>query len=101
MLTLIHNIAELVVVPPGPVEGARMGAPQRVRQAAVQISGDHIAWFGPAADAPLFQADVVMDARGGTVVPGLVDWPRFKFPRSGCGRRANWIGRSSFLPAIG
>ena len=73
MLTLIHNIAELVVVPPGPVEGARMGAPQRVRQAAVQISGDHIAWFGPAADAPPFQANVVMDAGGGTVVPGLVD----------------------------
>jgi len=50
-----------------------MGAPQRLRNAAVQISGDHIAWFGPVADAPPFQADVVMDARGGTVVPGLVD----------------------------
>lgn len=73
MKTLIHNIAQLVAVSPGPVIGELLAAPPVVKDAAILIDGETIAWFGPARQAPRNDADTVIDARGGTVVPGLVD----------------------------
>jgi imidazolonepropionase len=73
MRTLIRNIAQLVAVPPGPVTGQRFTAPTAIANAAVLIEADRIAWFGPADQAPTDRVDLALDARGGTVVPGLVD----------------------------
>ncbi len=73
MKTLIQNIAQLVAVPPGPVTGEWLAAPPVVEDAAILVNGDTIAWFGPRLEAPSDDAETVIDARGGTVVPGLVD----------------------------
>lgn len=73
MQTLIRNIAQLVAVPPGPVRGRQMGMPPIYENAAVLIQDDVISWFGPAAEAPGGAVEQIIDAEGGTVVPGLVD----------------------------
>jgi len=72
MLT-IRNIAQLLVVPPGPVPGRSMGKIETIDSAAMLIDGGNIAWFGPEKqlDAPAGCRRV--DARGGCVLPGLID----------------------------
>ncbi len=71
--TLIRDIGELVVVPPGPVVGRAFSSPRVIRDAALAIDDGLIAWFGPAAQMPAGPFDETIDADGGTVVPGLVD----------------------------
>lgn len=62
MSTLITNIAELMT----------QDLEHRVlKNAAVVIEGERIAWLGSAADAPA--ADDAVDAGGRTVLPGWVD----------------------------
>jgi imidazolonepropionase len=73
MKVLVDNIAELVAVPPGPVAGERLAYPPVVEDAAVVLDGERIAWFGPRQQVSTRQFDQVIDAAGGTVVPGLVD----------------------------
>lgn len=73
MKTLIENIAQLVAVPPGPVSGDAFRRPPIVEDAAVLIDGDRITWFGVRKDTPAHDGADVIDADGGTVVPGLVD----------------------------
>jgi imidazolonepropionase len=70
---VIDNIAELAVVPRGPVSGRRMGDVERVSDARVLVDGARIAGFGArdAVDTP--GGCEVIDAGGGCVVPGLVD----------------------------
>ncbi|MEK7755629.1 MAG: imidazolonepropionase [Planctomycetota bacterium] len=72
-MLVIRNIGELVVVPPGPVPGRSMRTVNRILSAAVLIDDDRIAWFGPedGLDAP--SGCESMDARGGCVLPGLID----------------------------
>ena len=72
-MLVIRNIGELVVVPPGPVFGRAMKTVDRILLASVLIDGDRIAWFGPedGLDAP--SGCESMDARGGCVLPGLID----------------------------
>ena len=72
-LLFINNISELVLVPPGPVPGTRMGRLEIVPDAALAIEDGKIARFGPreAVDQPA--GCEVIDAGGGAVVPGLVD----------------------------
>jgi len=72
-MVVIRNIGELVVVPPGPVPGRLMRTVDRIRSAAVMIDGDRIAWFGQedGLDAP--SGCETIDARGGCVLPGLID----------------------------
>ena len=69
----IHNIAELVVVPPGPVPGRSMGDVKVVESAAVLIDDERIAWFGPQRELKAPSDCESIDAQGGCVVPGLVD----------------------------
>jgi len=64
--TLITHIGELVTN--DPEAGDLLGA---VEDAALVIEGAHVAWVGPAADAPA--ADEVVDAGGRAVLPGFVD----------------------------
>ncbi len=64
--TLLTNIGELVTNDP-----ARDGLLGAVADAALVIEGAHIAWVGPAADAP--EADEVLDLGGRAVLPGFVD----------------------------
>ncbi len=69
----IRNIGELIVVPQGPIPGRSMRAVERIPSSAVLIDKDRIAWFGPetALNAPT--ACESIDARGGCVLPGLID----------------------------
>jgi imidazolonepropionase len=59
--TLITNIGELVT----------HGERGLLRDAAVVLDGTHVAWVGPAADAP--PADAMVDVAGRAVIPGFVD----------------------------
>jgi len=69
----IRNIGELVVVPPGPVGGRSMGRVPRIPAAAMLIEGGRIAWFGREADLDAPAGGETLDARGGCVIPGLID----------------------------
>ncbi|MDH5134560.1 MULTISPECIES: imidazolonepropionase [unclassified Microbacterium] len=64
--TLITGIGELTtnVAADGDPSGT-------LRDAAVLVDGERIAWVGPSAGAPA--ADEVVDARGRAVIPGFVD----------------------------
>jgi len=64
--TLITNIGELVTNDPEADD--LLGV---VEQAALVVEGAHVAWVGPAADAPA--ADELVDAGGRAVLPGFVD----------------------------
>lgn len=71
--TLIRNISELWTLDPAledPDERGATGA-QVLRDAALVIDGERIAWTGPAAEAP--EADERVDAEGRAVLPGWVD----------------------------
>ena len=47
--TVLRNIGELVLVPPGPVKGRSMRHIETVEGAAlVMVDGD-ISWFGPSS----------------------------------------------------
>lgn len=64
--TLITGIGELTT------NVAAEGDPSgTLRDAAVLVDGERIAWVGPSAGAPA--ADEVVDARGRAVIPGFVD----------------------------
>jgi imidazolonepropionase len=69
----IRNIGELVIVPPGPVGVRSMRDLTRIAPAAMLLDGKRIAWFGPETqlDAPAGCKSI--DARGGCVIPGLID----------------------------
>jgi imidazolonepropionase len=64
--TLITNIGELVTNDPEADD--LLGA---IEQAALVVEGAHVAWVGPAQDAPA--ADEMVDAGGRAVIPGFVD----------------------------
>lgn len=66
--TVITNIASLVTNDPALGDGTPIGL---LRDAAIVIDGDRIAWVGPAADAPA--ADTAYDAGGRAAIPGFVD----------------------------
>ena len=65
--TLIDGVATLVTNDPAHGTGP-LGL---CTDAAVVIEGDRIVWTGPAAQSPA--ADAVVDAAGGTLLPGFVD----------------------------
>jgi imidazolonepropionase len=64
--TVITNIGELVTN--DPAADHLLGI---VEQAALVVEGGHVAWVGPAGQAP--PADEVVDAGGRAVLPGFVD----------------------------
>ncbi len=72
-LLSVVNIGELVVVPRGPVPGRAMRNVPRIRDAALLIENERIAWFGPQAACPSLLSNQTLDARGGCVLPGLID----------------------------
>jgi imidazolonepropionase-like amidohydrolase len=43
------------------------------RDWAVAVEGDRIAWVGPSAQAPAFEPSAVIDARGRSLLPGLIN----------------------------
>ncbi|WP_199550801.1 imidazolonepropionase [Streptomyces sp. N35] len=65
--TVITNIGNLVTNDPTRGDGP-LG---RIRDAAVVIDGETVAWVGPAAKAPA--ADQAYDAEGRAGIPGFVD----------------------------
>lgn len=72
---IIENIGSLPLVPPGPVSGLRMRDVRELRDAALWLRNERIAWFGPRADLPeeAAQDPERLDAGGGCVIPGLID----------------------------
>jgi imidazolonepropionase len=61
----------------GPARGAALGELGLIGRGAVAVAGEHIAWVGPDAELDsavrLAPGGVVLDAGGGTVLPGFVD----------------------------
>ncbi|MCK4659765.1 MAG: imidazolonepropionase [Phycisphaerae bacterium] len=73
MMLAITNIAELVVVQPGPIGGRSMGTVRTVNSAALVADAGRIVRFGPAEKVDIPGDAEVVDARGGCVIPGLID----------------------------
>ncbi|MCP4589257.1 MAG: imidazolonepropionase [bacterium] len=70
----ITNIAELVVVPPGPIGGRAMGHVSTIEGATLLIDDDGcIGRFGAASSVDVPKSAEVIDAGGGCMLPGLVD----------------------------
>jgi imidazolonepropionase len=72
--TLITGIGELVTNdadPADPADPAGPGGFAAIADAAIVISGDRVAWTGPASRAPA--ADSELDAGGRAVLPGFTD----------------------------
>ncbi|MCK4341531.1 MAG: imidazolonepropionase [Phycisphaerae bacterium] len=88
---LIEKIGTLAVVPPGPLAGSQMRDVTLIHEAALLIRDGRIAWFGPAAEAPLDEGTHVFSAGGGLVIPGLID-PHTHIPFAG-DRSAEFIRR--------
>ena len=65
---LVRGIAELVTNNPALGDGSALG---RMRDAALVVEDGRVAWVGPAARAP--EADRMIDAEDGAVIPGFVD----------------------------
>lgn len=68
MSTLYSGIAELVTNDPAQGDGSALGV---IRQGAVLVDGETIAWVGAQRDAPA--ADEAVDCGGAAVIPGFVD----------------------------
>ncbi|GLW97838.1 imidazolonepropionase [Microtetraspora sp. NBRC 16547] len=66
--TLLTGIAELVTNDPSAGDGSPLGL---LRDAAVVVDGERVAWIGPASRAP--GADHRRDLGGRAVIPGFVD----------------------------
>ncbi|MFK0044886.1 imidazolonepropionase [Streptomyces sp. NPDC090741] len=66
--TLVTNIGSLVTNDPALGDGSPLGL---IRDAAVVIDGETIAWVGPADSAPA--TDTAFDANGRALIPGFVD----------------------------
>ncbi|MFF3291815.1 imidazolonepropionase [Streptomyces sp. NPDC003023] len=66
--TVITNIASLVTNDPSLGDGSPLGL---IRDAAVVIDGDRVAWIGENSKAPA--TDNRLDAGGRAVIPGFVD----------------------------
>ena len=78
--TLIVNIGELCTLagpPPGPRRGPDLGALGVIRDGAIAFAQGEVSWLGPsdaASRAVTTGPDTrVIDARGCTVTPGLID----------------------------
>ncbi len=69
----IRNIAELLVVPPGPVQGSSMRTLERICDAALLVDGERIAWFGSESSLVTPPECECLDAGRGCVLPGLID----------------------------
>jgi imidazolonepropionase len=65
---LVRGISELVTNDPSLGDGSALGV---LTDAALVVQSGLVAWVGPAADAP--EADRMVDAEDGAVVPGFVD----------------------------
>jgi imidazolonepropionase len=68
MSLLVNNIGELVTNDPELGDGSPLGI---IHDAALTIINQQVAWVGPASEASA--ADRVLDAGGGSVIPGFVD----------------------------
>ncbi|RMF74792.1 MAG: imidazolonepropionase, partial [Planctomycetota bacterium] len=82
IVMLIRDIQTLAIVPPGPLRGSEMRNIETIRDAALLIEGERIAWFGPFVDAPDDPSGEVISAEGGCVIPGLID-PHTHIPFAG------------------
>ena len=68
MTVLYDNIGELVTNDPAQGDGSLLGL---VRDAAMVVDGDRIAWVGPTGKAPA--AEQRVDCGNASVIPGFVD----------------------------
>ncbi|MEW6421823.1 MAG: imidazolonepropionase, partial [Deinococcota bacterium] len=69
--TLFTGIAELVTPAPGPQRGAAMRELTGLKNAALLVHDEVIAWVGSQQEAPA--AAHVRDLGGAAVIPGLID----------------------------
>lgn len=71
---LIEGASELATATgPGPFAGTEQGAVETIERASVAIEEGRIHAVGPAGSLADLDAEQVLDASGGTVVPGFVD----------------------------
>ena len=98
---VIRNIGRLVTMEPGP---GRVGALGVIEDAAVVVDEGRISWAGSASKAPKVNSSAdVADAKGGVVMPGLVDchthlvhggWRQNEFNMRSCGSTYQEIASS-------
>lgn len=72
---LIRNIDQLIGAGDSPDafrRGKALAELPVLRDAFLLVEGEHIADYGPEAEAPE-RADTIIDAKGGTLIPGWVD----------------------------
>jgi imidazolonepropionase len=69
----IKNIGELILVPRGPIGGRSMNNVRRLPSAAILCENGSITWLGANSELATPPGCSTFDARGGCVVPGLVD----------------------------
>lgn len=72
--TLLTNIGELITNDPSQAAGHAPAADRLLgirRDAAIVLAGSTVAWIGDATAPPA--ADLAIDCRGATVLPGFVD----------------------------
>jgi len=67
---LITNIGKLVTMKPGKGREGELGV---IENAEVEIEDGKIKQILPLSNAPTYQRTNVLDARGGVVIPGLID----------------------------
>jgi imidazolonepropionase len=65
-MTVVLTNANLATMQPGAPYGA-------VRDGAVVVQGDTVAWCGPRAELPRHSGADEIDCRGGWITPGLID----------------------------
>lgn len=73
MTIAINDIVQLVIKPADPTPCGFVESHLVLRDAAVRIDGQSVSWFGPASELDVRADGDTVDARGGCVVPGLVD----------------------------
>jgi imidazolonepropionase len=99
-LTVV-DIGTLLVVPPGPLGGARMRDVETIRDAALLARDGRIAWFGAKRDLPDRAPEPVVSAAGGCLIPGLID-PHTHIPFAGqrAGEFVRRIAGESYLSIL-
>ncbi len=94
----ITDVGRLYAVPPGPLAGGAMREIPVIENAELLLEDGRIRWFGPAAQRPAVESEIVISAAGGCVTPGLIDChTHIPFAGSRAAEFVRRVGGESYL----